>query len=206
MPSRKTIHITVTDQSLIVLASGSPRRHELLLQLGVQHDISAVDIDESCLSGESPDKCVERLALEKARAGQVLFPLALVIGSDTMVVVDGKILGKPRDRAEGLQMLEWLSNRSHEVLTAVAVIGDGKELSCVQRSKVVFRSLSSEEIEAYWQSGEPCDKAGGYAIQGIAAQFIERLEGSYSGVMGLPLYETAQLLKEFDINPLGTYL
>jgi septum formation protein len=189
---------------LIILASGSPRRHELLLQLGVEHDILAVDIDESCLTEESPEACVERLALEKARTAHDLARQALVIGSDTMVIAEGKILGKPRDRADGLQMLECLSNRAHEVLTAVAVTGEGRELSCVQRSKVVFRQLSSAEIVAYWQSGEPRDKAGGYAVQGIAAQFIERIEGSYSGVMGLPLYETAQLLKEFGINPLVT--
>jgi len=191
---------------LIILASGSPRRHELLLQLGIEHEILPVDIDEACLKEESPEDCVERLALEKARAAHDQNELALAIGSDTMVIIDDKILGKPRDRADGLQMLECLSNRSHEVLTAVAVAGNGRELSCVQRSKVVFRELSFAEITAYWQSGEPHDKAGGYAIQGIAAQFIERLEGSYSGVMGLPLYETAQLLRELDINPLDNDL
>jgi len=175
----------------------------LLLQLGIKHDILPVNIDESCLIDELPEDCVERLALKQARKAHELAGQSLVIGSDTMVIIDDKILGKPRDRADGLQMLEYLSNRSHDVLTAVAVTGDGRELSCVQQSKVVFRKLSSAEIAAYWQSGEPCDKAGGYAIQGIAAQFIERLEGSYSGVMGLPLYETAQLLKEYGISLLG---
>jgi len=191
---------------LIILASGSPRRHELLLQLGIEHEVMPVDIDESCLKDESPEDCVERLALEKARSAHDRAQEALIIGSDTMVIVDNKIMGKPRDRADGLQMLECLSNRSHEVLSAVAVTGNGRELSCVQRSKVVFRQLSFTEIAAYWQSGESCDKAGGYAIQGMAAQFIERLDGSYSGVMGLPLYETAQLLREFDINPLDDHL
>lgn len=190
-------------EPLIILASGSPRRHELLLQLGVEHEIMAVDINESCLTAESPDECVERLALEKARAALALSGQALVIGSDTMVVVDDNILGKPRDRVDGLQMLECLSGRAHEVLTAVAVITTERELSCVQRSKVVFRQLSAAEMAAYWQTGEPSDKAGGYAIQGIAAQFVEYLEGSYSGVMGLPLYETAELLREFDIRLIG---
>ena len=194
------IPIIVIDTPLVVLASGSPRRHELLLQIGVEHEIRVVDINETCLPGESPDECVERLALEKARAALDLFPQALTIGSDTMVVIDDQVLGKPRDRAHGLQMLEWLSGREHEVLTAVAMTVTGRELSCVQRSKVLFRQLTSTEIAAYWQTGEPYDKAGGYAIQGIAAQFVERLDGSYSGVMGLPLYETAQLLREFDIN------
>jgi len=186
----------------IILASGSPRRHELLLQLGIKHRILPVDIDEVCLSSESAYECVQRLALEKARAALVLAPQALVIGSDTMVIINGDILGKPRDRADGLQMLEYLSGREHEVLTAVAAVSADRELFSVQRSKVIFRQLSSAEIEAYWETGEPRDKAGGYAIQGMAAQFIERIEGSFSGVMGLPLYETTQLLREFGINPL----
>jgi septum formation protein len=186
----------------IVLASASPRRHELLLQLGITHERLAVDIEEICLSGETAADCVNRLALEKARAGQLQRPDALVVGSDTMVVVDDTVLGKPRDRAHTLQMLELLSGRQHEVLTAVAIAGPNRELSCVQRSKVIFRPLDAAEIQAYWETGEPQDKAGGYAIQGIAAQFIEKLDGSYSGVMGLPLFETARLLQDFGVNPL----
>ncbi|MCW8963132.1 MAG: Maf-like protein [Gammaproteobacteria bacterium] len=192
----------MTSPLSIVLASGSPRRHELLLQLGITHKVLPVDVEEVCQSSESADECVQRLALEKARTAFLLKPRALVIGSDTMVIINGKILGKPRDRADGLQMLECLSGREHEVLTAVALVGAGRELSGVQRSKVRFRQLSYAEIEAYWETGEPHDKAGSYAIQGRAAQFIESLEGSFSGVMGLPLYETAQLLREFGINPL----
>jgi len=192
----------VTSLHAIVLASGSPRRHELLLQLDITHKVLPVDVEEACQSSESADECVQRLALEKARVALLLEPQALSIGSDTMVIINGKILGKPRDRADGLQMLECLSGREHEVLTAVAVVGAGRELASVQRSKVRFRQLSCAEIEAYWETGEPRDKAGSYAIQGKAAQFIESLEGSFSGVMGLPLYETALLLREFGINPL----
>ena len=189
----------------MILASASPRRHELLTQLGIKHQVMAVDIEESCQPTETPEECVNRLAVEKARKAQTKSPHALVIASDTMVVVDGRIMGKPMNRADGLQMLESLSGRQHEVLTAVAVSAGGREISCVQRSKVQFRELSSAEIAAYWQTGEPADKAGGYAIQGLAAQFIQRLEGSYSGVMGLPLYETASLLGEFGLNPLELF-
>ncbi len=190
------------DKYRVILASASPRRQELLTQLGVKHRVMAVDIEESCKPAESPEECVKRLALEKARKAKAKSSDALVIGSDTMVVVNGRILGKPMNRADGLQMLESLSGRQHEVLTAVAVAGHGREISCVQHSQVQFRELSSAEIAAYWQTGEPADKAGAYAIQGLAAQFIQRLEGSYSGVMGLPLYETASLLGEFGVNPL----
>ena len=192
----------MTSSHIIVLASASPRRHELLLQLGVEHQVLPVDVDEVCLSLESANECVQRLALEKARAALEHVPQARVIGSDTMVIINGKTLGKPRDRAHGLQMLEWLSGQEHEVMTAVSIVSEHRELSCIQRSKVRFRQLSPAEIEAYWETGEPCDKAGGYAIQGRAAQFIEYLQGSFSGVMGLPLYETAKLLREFGINPL----
>ncbi len=193
------------DRYRVILASASPRRHELLTQLGVKHRVMAVDIEESCKPAENPEECVKRLALEKARKAKAKSSDALVIGSDTMVVVNGRVLGKPMNREDGLQMLESLSGRQHEVFTAVAVAAQGREISCVQRSQVHFRELSSAEIAAYWQTGEPADKAGAYAIQGLAAQFIQRLEGSYSGVMGLPLYETASLLGEFGVNPLELF-
>lgn len=189
----------------IILASASPRRRELLAQIAVSFEVQAVDIEETCLPGELVPDCVERLSLEKARAALKMFPAAVVIGSDTMVVVDGDAWGKPKNRQDGLRMIECLSGRSHEVMTGVAVISTEREVSLLQRSIVTFRVLQRQEIEAYWETGEPQDKAGSYAIQGIAAQFIERLEGSYSGVMGLPLFETAQLLQQYGIDTLGRH-
>ena len=124
----------------------------------------------------------------------------MVIGSDTLVTVDGLALGKPRDREDAQQMLELLSGRDHEVVTGVAVIRAHRELSCTNRTVVTFRKLATHEINAYWETGEPRDKAGAYAIQGIAARFVKRIEGSYSGVMGLPLYETAQLLEQVGLQ------
>lgn len=189
----------------VVLASASPRRHELLQQLGVAHEQISVDIDENCLSSETPSACVERLAKQKARAGLQEMPDAIVIGSDTMVVVDEHVMGKPRNREDAVQMLELLSGRSHEVFSAVAVANAEQQKACVQRSEVTFRALQAKEILAYWETGEPRDKAGGYAIQGIAALFVRQLNGSYSGVMGLPLYETALLLQDFGIKPLEVF-
>ncbi|TNF98865.1 MAG: septum formation inhibitor Maf [Gammaproteobacteria bacterium] len=185
----------------LILASASPRRQALLEQIGLTFTTYPVDIDESCIEGESPEDCVERLALLKARQALHDWPDAIVLGSDTMIAVDHHVLGKPTDKKDGLRMLEYLAGRSHEVLTGVAVIHNQQERYTLQRSIVTFRDLDKAEIEAYWQTGEPQDKAGAYAIQGIAAQFVSRLEGSYSGVMGLPLYETASLLAEFGIRP-----
>ena len=187
---------------VLYLASASPRRRVLLQQLGLGFRVLQVDIDETPLAGESPQVYVRRLALAKARAGRDAAECGEshpVLGADTSVVMDGVMLGKPRDRAQGIEMLQRLSGHSHEVLTAVALAGT-REAVRVSTSRVTFRTLDRAECEAYWDTGEPCDKAGGYAIQGRAAAFISRLEGSYSGVVGLPLYETALLLKEFDIN------
>ncbi|MGD8741950.1 MAG: Maf family protein [Granulosicoccaceae bacterium] len=181
------------------LASRSPRRRELLEQIGVDYVMVHVDVDETPRARETPEVFAERLALEKARAGLAVragnaWP---VLGADTIVVCDGQILGKPTDRADAQRMLGMLSGREHDVMSAVA-LADGQRdrvrLSC---SRVRFRPLQAAEIAAYCASGEPDDKAGAYAIQGRAAAFIERLEGSYSGVMGLPLFETAALLEEF---------
>lgn len=186
--------------TLLHLASASPRRRELLLQIGVPHVRVAAPIDESVLPGEAPDVYVERLARAKAAAGLAMLDgQGCVLGADTAVVLDGRILGKPADRADALEMLAALSGRSHEVLTAVALADAGRCAARVVRSIVHFRSLSPGEAEAYWSSGEPQDKAGGYAIQGLAAIFVERMEGSYSAVVGLPLAETAALLAEFGI-------
>lgn len=186
--------------SLLHLASASPRRRELLLQIGVPHRRVDAPIDESVLPGESPVAYVERLARAKAAAGlAVLGGLGCVLGADTAVVLDGRILGKPQDRADGLAMLAALSGRAHEVLTAVAVADASRCRAQVVSSRVHFRPITPVEQQAYWESGEPLDKAGGYAIQGLAAIFVERLEGSYSAVVGLPLAETAALLAEFGI-------
>ena len=192
----------------IYLASTSPRRRELLVQLGVSVEVVLQDVSENRLSGESPESYVKRLALEKARCGlnslgrESLYP---VLGADTAVVVDDEVMGKPLDRRDALAMLQRLSGRSHRVLSAVAVVGrdnlgqDREEVK-VSESIVRFRAISEKEIEAYWDTGEPTDKAGGYAIQGLAALFIEYIEGSYSGVMGLPLFETGKLLQQFGIK------
>jgi septum formation protein len=186
----------------IYLASSSPRRRELLSQIGVSFQALSPDIPEQPLPDESPEAYVRRLALEKAAAGLALADgPAIVIGSDTSVVLDDDILGKPRDQADGLAMLARLSGRGHRVLTAVAMMDEtGRRVSRLSVSEVVFRNLGTEECLAYWQSGEPADKAGGYAIQGRGAMFIEHLSGSYSGVMGLPLFETAELLQGFGVD------
>lgn len=189
----------------LYLASGSPRRRELLTQIGVPFTVVIADIDETPLPEESPAAYVERLARGKAQAGfamlaatQAQAPL-VVLGADTAVILDGQILGKPLDEAEALAMLAALSGREHEVLTAVAVL-DGQR--CETRSvssRVRMRPVGMQEAQAYWATGEPRDKAGSYAIQGLAAIFVESLQGSYSAVVGLPLSETAELLGRFGI-------
>ena len=186
----------------LYLASGSPRRRELLTQIAVPFLTQIAPIDENALPGESPIAYVERLARAKAQAG--LAALAetadvVVLGADTAVVLDGRILGKPVDRDDALATLNALSGRSHQVLTAVALVSRERLESRVVTSQVTFRPLSQAEIEAYWASGEPQDKAGCYGIQGLAAVFVRQLLGSYSAVVGLPLCETAALLAEFAI-------
>lgn len=188
----------------IYLASASPRRRELLAQIGVAFEVVSAEVDERLLPGEAPEVYVSRLALAKAQAAHAQHGDRPVLGADTTVVIDDTILGKPSGRAEGVAMLARLSGRSHHVYTGVAVISpDGEAATRLSVSTVSFRPLTSAEIEAYWASGEPADKAGGYAVQGKGAMFIERLEGSYSGVMGLPLFETAELLRGCGISPLG---
>lgn len=189
---------------LVYLASGSPRRRELLEQIGVPFRVLSLAIDESVAPAESPVDYVCRLAAAKASAGLTLGEAALhpgrpVLAADTAVVLDGEILGKPADRADGLRMLEALSGRTHEVWTAVALASAQGTAVCHNRSEVTFRSIGGAEALEYWATGEPCDKAGGYAIQGKGAVFIRDLRGSYSGVMGLPLYETAQLLRSAGV-------
>jgi len=183
----------------VVLASASPRRRELLGQLGVSHEVRAVEVDETPLQGESPAALAQRLAEAKARAGRVGSGGARpVFGSDTVVAVDGSILGKPVDRGDALGMLATLSGREHRVFTAVALAmpgADGRVLNALSETVVHMRNITPAEAAAYWETGEPVGKAGAYAIQGLGAVFIERIHGSYSGVMGLPLYETALLLQ-----------
>jgi septum formation protein len=190
----------------IYLASASPRRRILLAQIGVRHRRLSVRIDETPAPRERPAGFALRMALAKARAGQQSLNAGdrrLVLGADTVVVVDEQIFGKPDSREHALSMLRQLSGRVHEVLSAVALVYGTREATRVQRSRVEFRPLDAAECQRYWDSGEPLDKAGGYAIQGYGATFVRRLEGSYSGVMGLPLYETWELLAElgFAIDP-----
>jgi septum formation protein len=179
---------------VLCLASVSPRRRELLQQIGVPHLTAVPDIDETALAAESAPDYAVRLACAKAHAVAARSAELPVLAADTVVVLDGRICGKPADARQGIDMLLGLSGRTHEVLTAVALAAGGSIAHRLSTSEVRFRPLSLTECRAYWESGEPCDKAGGYAIQGRGAVFIEHLSGSYSGVMGLPLFETAQLL------------
>lgn len=179
----------------LVLASTSPRRRELLAQLDVAFDVLPVAVDEQPLVAEQATDHVCRLALAKARAGaEQVGADVCVLGADTVVVVDGGILGKPLDAKAAAAMLRRLSGRTHEVLSAVARVYRGAHQVRLSESRVAFRALSAAEIAAYCATGEPLDKAGAYAIQGRAAAFVRHLEGSYSGVVGLPLFETAELL------------
>ena len=186
----------------LFLASGSPRRRELLTQIGVAFSVIGAEIDETPLPDESPAAYVERLARGKAQAGRARLNAnaqACVLGADTAVVLDGKILGKPLDEADALAMLMSLSGQEHEVLTAIALLDGERCESRVVRSLVRFRPINAAEANAYWASGEPRDKAGGYGIQGLGAVFVSGLNGSYSAVVGLPLCETAELLGHFGI-------
>lgn len=185
----------------LCLASGSPRRHQLLAGLGVRFTTVIPDVDERVPGQESPESYVRRLASLKARAGMLLCDDRVpVLGADTTVVTDGKILGKPSDRHEAADMLRLLSDRWHQVLSAVTIVHRGREEAALSVTRVRFRKISGSEIDAYWSGGEPVDKAGGYAIQGRGALFVESIEGSYSGVVGLPLYETGRLLALFGIK------
>ena len=190
----------VQSERSIYLASRSPRRQELLGQIGVKFEIMELDVDESVLGGESPRAYVDRLARAKAAAGwrrveRENLPRAPVLGADTTVALDGRILGKPADDREAAAMLAVLSGRLHEVLTAVAVKHESWLESAVSVSEVRFKALTGEEIARYVATGECEDKAGAYGIQGHAARFVAELRGSFSGVVGLPLYETARLLE-----------
>lgn len=179
----------------LILASSSPRRRELLQQLGLAFDIYSPDIDESVLLNEQAEQYVQRLAQNKAMAVLSKFSDACVIAADTALVIDGMIIGKPKSKQDAFHIWSLLSGRIHDVLTGVCVANFNQKQTIVVPTRVAFKELSLSDMEDYWATGEPLGKAGGYAIQGIAAQYIPRIEGSYSNVVGLPLYETIQLLK-----------
>lgn len=192
-------------QEAIVLASGSPRRRQLLEQIGVSYRVHAVSIDERRTGGEAPEDFARRLALAKASEAWSDLTGAggsLILGADTAVVLGDVIYGKPQDAREAAVILDSLSGKTHEVITAVAGVQEGERMLRTSVSRVAFRDLGREEIDAYVATGESIGKAGAYAIQGLAAVLIERIEGSYSGVMGLPLYETADLLRAFGYDVL----
>lgn len=188
---------------MVILASKSPRRKELLAQLGFEFLAVSADIDESIQVGETPLHYVERLAIEKAQAIANLsnYQQASVIGSDTAVVINNEILGKPANQQASAEMLAKLSNTRHQVYTSIAVVTGEHVLSKVVVTHVDFKALSNEEINAYWQTGEPQDKAGSYGIQGLGGQFVKSIDGSYSSVVGLPLVETAELLTQCGVKP-----
>jgi len=192
------------DFPAVLLASASPRRRELLAQLGVRHEALPVDVDETPLPGEAPAALAQRLAAAKAQAGRAASDgTRAVLGSDTVVTVDGRIFGKPSGRDDALAMLAALAGREHTVFTAVALLPPGPDaalLAALSATQVRLRPIAAAEAAAYWDTGEPAGKAGAYAIQGLGALFIEEIRGSYSGVMGLPLYETARLLQSLSMG------
>jgi len=188
----------------LILASASPRRKELLEQIGVEFQVYPVDMDESMQPGEGVLEHVKRLAIEKARLGYeqaaVQGDNLAVLAADTVVEIDGAVLGKPVDNGQAAAFLSKLSGMKHKVHTAIALVTGNNESTEVSSSEVEFAELSEQQIAAYVKTGEPLDKAGAYAIQGIAAQFVVNLDGSYSGVMGLPLYETAKLFSACGVS------
>lgn len=198
---------TVNPPIQLLLASASPRRQELLRQIGLTFQVVHPDVPEVRLASESPRDYVQRVACDKAQAGLRL-AAALgagglpILAADTEVVLDAEVLGKPADRAAGLAQLRRLAGRTHEVMTALCLLHGGARHTAINISRVTFGPLSEAQIQAYWDSGEAQDKAGGYGIQGRAAAFIARLDGSYSAVMGLPLYELTQILGKIGIDAL----
>jgi len=184
---------------LLHLASSSPRRREILAALGLEFTVGSVDIEEALEAGESAEQMVLRLAIAKAAAAEVE-ATRLVVGADTAVVLDGDVLGKPRGQDDAITTLLKLSGRRHRVLTGVALGGPGGVQTALSSTDVRFREISRDEALAYWQSGEPCDKAGSYGIQGRGGAFVTAISGSYSGVVGLPVYETAELLRAAGID------
>ncbi len=187
--------------SQIILASASPRRAELLDQVGISYEIESVDIDEDPRLNESAEDLVQRLAIEKSQA--ITNAVKPVLGADTLGIIGDQLLVKPTDRDHSIKMLSAMSGNWHDILSAVAITYKENTTVHLNRNRVLFRKISQDEMIRYWETGEPQDKAGSYAIQGIAAMFIERIEGSYSGIMGLPLFETMQLLNDLGISNLN---
>lgn len=184
----------------IILASASSRRQTLLKQIGVTFEVMTVDIDETPRKHELPHHYVKRLSEEKARtAFEQSTKQRPVLGADTTVAINGMVLGKPQHQEEAIDMLMMLSGKTHQVMTAVTVLNQQCEQSIVNITEVTFANITRQQAHTYWQTGEPSDKAGAYAIQGLAAVWITNIKGSFSSVMGLPLYETAQLLRAFNI-------
>lgn len=191
--------LSIEKMANLILASGSARRRELLQQLGLEFDIFSPDIDESQRVNESVEVYVERLANSKAQAVLARYSDAVIIAADTSISIAGQILGKPQDQQHAFAMWSMLSGTTHEVYSGVSVVSAAMQQSIVVKTEVEFQALTQSDMERYWATGEPIGKAGGYAIQGIAAQYIPRIIGSYSNVVGLPLYETVGLLKKFNI-------
>jgi septum formation protein len=188
------------DLPKVILASASSRRHELLAQLLSDFEIETADIDEMPQQGELPEALVQRLAYSKAQAIWLKNPDAIVIGADTIVTYGHEIFGKPTSQNDSIAILNKLSNQRHIVMTGVAMFGANKKISKVVKTEVEFTCLSNQQIQAYWRTGEPQDKAGSYAIQGIGGKFVKRINGSYSNVVGLPLVETQLMLTEMGIH------
>ena len=185
----------------LTLASASPRRAELLQQLGWELDIRAVDIDESVRPAEAPDRYCLRMAVEKSMAAAAVIETPWpIVTADTTVVCDGEVLGKPNSQADAMLTLFKLSGRTHQVYSAVAVTHQGQRLEALSENQVSMADIGEARIKAYIASGEPMDKAGAYGIQGLAAMWIKHISGSYSSIMGLPLYETSQLLSQLGVN------
>lgn len=184
----------------VYLASGSPRRHELLTQLGVTFEVLRPDVEERQRPNEDAATYVQRLARDKAQAGRAMAPLPIpVLAGDTIVVLNGEVLEKPQHQADGFTMLRRLSGRTHQVMTAMA-LASAEQLEVVTVcTQVTFRELSDTDIDRYWASGEPLDKAGGYGIQGLGGRFVVSINGSYSAVVGLPLVETEALLHKAGV-------
>jgi septum formation protein len=204
MPFSRSSWVTVQPLPALYLASQSPRRRELLQQIGVLHQVVSADVVEIPRTQESPGDYVQRLAREKAEAGLASVKrLALapkpVLGADTIVVINNEILEKPHNAEHAAAMLRKLAGATHQVMTAVAMIVKEKCTIKLSVTDVVFRPISELEMKAYWESGEPRDKAGGYAIQGLGAVFVQQIRGSYTGVVGLPLEQTVLLLDEFSV-------
>jgi len=190
----------------VVLASASPRRTALLKQMNIAHTIQPADIDESPREDETPMALVSRLASEKAQAvkaqlesKQAMTSETVILASDTLIAFDGQSVGKPQDKAESKRILKMLSGKTHQVLTSICALSEVQEQTQVITTSVTFAALTDAQIDAYWETGEPADKAGSYAIQGIGGEFVVSINGSASAVIGLPLYETRQLLNEFGV-------